>query len=483
MAMFSSISMKNITTPLGGIALIDKVEKEYGLITELFSNIGESKDFVGRVKVHLNNRLTHSVSVLQIPNMIYPEILSYFGLSKISDRLLNRTVAKIGQSFPVIQARYQNFLERNGLVGKIQSLDLTSAMLEGSMSELATYGYSKDKRPDKRQIAIGISIGSNAIPAAITIQKGNMNDKKHFIQTYNVVKRVMQKGSLLVFDCGANTKENKERIIKDEYGYLTLRPKHVGTYGRYLDMFNNSAPIQITVKPKAAEGEEYDIEVGSGREYLCAKIKEDDEFKYVYFSKDLFEDQIRKKEKKFKRQVEKGNDLAKKAKRHKAIETIPSDAGWIGLYPEIQATLKTIENPYINGLEGFFILESSVDMNPEQALLIYKDRGKAEKFIRDLKEGIELGPIRHWTTDAIIGIVFLSFLAKSIESLTLFSAKIPIDKNVKLLKKSLINLTVTIVKPDNAFKFTLVSNISSQILAIFGDFLDKYGTKDLNLRW
>ncbi len=69
--MFSSINMKNITTPLGGIASIDKVEKEYGLITELFSNIGESKDFVGRVKVHLNNRLTHSVSVLQIPNSIY----------------------------------------------------------------------------------------------------------------------------------------------------------------------------------------------------------------------------------------------------------------------------------------------------------------------------------------------------------------------------------------------------------------------------
>ncbi len=43
--------MKNITTPLGGIASIDKVEKEYGLVTEFFSNIGESKDFVGRVKV------------------------------------------------------------------------------------------------------------------------------------------------------------------------------------------------------------------------------------------------------------------------------------------------------------------------------------------------------------------------------------------------------------------------------------------------
>ena len=481
--MFSLINMENITTPLGGIASIDKVEKEYGLITELFSNIGESKDFIGRVKVHLNNRLTHSVSVLQIPNMVNPEVLSYFGLETLSERSLNRTVEKIGQSFHVIQRRYQNFLERKGLVDKIQNLDWTSAMLEGNVTELAAYGYSKDKRPDKKQIAIGVSVGSNTIPAAITIQKGNTNDKKHFVQTYNIVKRVMKKGSLLVFDCGANTWDNKTRIVKDGYEYLTLRPKHVGTYKPYLNLFNSSTPVQITVKTKVVDGEEHDIEVGSGREYLCVKIGDSNEFKYVYFSRDLFDGQIQKKEKKFKRQIEKGNDLVKKAKKHKAIETIPSDAGWVELYPEVQATLKTIENPYINGLEGFFILESSADMDPEQVLLIYKDRGKAEKFIRDLKEGIELGPIRHWTTDAIIGIVFLSFLAKSIESLTLLSAKVSIDKNVKLLKKSLINLTLTIVKPENAFRFTLVSNISPQIREIFGDFLDKYGTKDLNLRW
>ena len=33
-------------------------------------------------------------------------------------------------------------------------------------------------------------------------------------------------------------------------------------------------------------------------------------------------------------------------------------------------------------------------MDPEQILLVYKDRGKVEKFIQDPKEGIELGQIR-----------------------------------------------------------------------------------------
>jgi transposase len=384
--------MENITTPLGGIALIDKVEKDFGLITELFSGISKSKDFIGRVKIHLNNRLTHSTSVLQIPNLISSEVLPYFSLEEISDRSLNRTVQKVGQFFPIIQERYQNFLHRENLADKVQNLDWTSAKLEGNISELAAFGHSKDRRPDKKQIAIGISIGSNTIPSALTIQRGNMNDKKHFKQTYRVVKRIMQKGSLLVFDCGANTKENKRMIKEDGFEYLTLRPKHVGTYKKYIDIFNKSPPILVAIVPKdAGRGEQaritaseegYDPEVGEGREYLCVKIKEGGEFKYVYFSKDLFDNQIRKKERKFKRQIELGNELVKKAKKHKAIGTIPSDAGWVKLYPTIQATLQTIENPYVNGLEGFFILESSVDTTSEQVLYTYKDRDKAEKFIR-----------------------------------------------------------------------------------------------------
>ena len=46
----------------------------------------------------------------------------------------------------------------------------------------------------------------------------------------------------------------------------------------------------------------------------------------------------------------------------KAFKKIPSDAGWIEISPRLQKTLRAIEieNPYINGIEGFFILESSI---------------------------------------------------------------------------------------------------------------------------
>jgi len=50
------------------------------------------------------------------------------------------------------------------------------------------------------------------------------------------------------------------------------------------------------------------------------------------------------------------------------------------------------------------------------------------------------------------------------------------------LTSMLINLTITFVYPKNKFRFSVVSNISPLISEFFGDFVLKYGTKNLNLR-
>jgi len=184
-------------------------------------------------------------------------------------------------------------------------------------------------------------------------------------------------------------------------------------------------------------------------------------------------------ERKFKRQKEKGNKILKKRKR----DRFPSDKGWIELVPSLQKTLFDIENPYINGIEGFFILESSVDNEPEKVLRLYKERDKAEKFFRNLKEGIELHPVRHWNKWSVIGIFFICFLANFLINLTLLLSENTPVKNAKLLKKFLINLSLTVVYPPKGFRFHILSNVSPQILAIFGDFIRRYEDKSLNLRW
>ncbi len=56
-----------------------------------------------------------------------------------------------------------------------------------------------------------------------------------------------------------------------------------------------------------------------------------------------------------------------------------------------------------------------------------------------MKEGNELRPIRHWSKYAILGAIFVCFLATSIYNLTVKILKSSPVKNLKLLKKFLKN--------------------------------------------
>jgi hypothetical protein len=249
--------------------------------------------------------------------------------------------------------------------------------------------------------------------------------------------------------------------------------------------------------------------------YYCAKMEVENELHYIYFSKDLYSIQIQEKNKKFKKQIEKGDKILRRGKR----DLYPSEEGWVELVPELQKTLEEIDNPYFTGLEGFFILESSVDEDPGEMLKLYKNRDKAEKFIRAIKEGLELRQLRHWNQNLVKGLFFIIFLTEFIINLTRFigseklknnissvnrsdirDKNIPhknvkkfdsnikemgedLVKNIKLLKKHLNLLTKTIIYPETGFKFHVISNITPQITHIFGNFIKNYEDKTLNLRW
>ncbi len=66
---------------------------------------------------------------------------------------------------------------------------------------------------------------------------------------------------------------------------------------------------------------------------------------------------------------------------------------------------------------------------------------------------------------------------------TLKSESQALVKNVKLLKKYLKDLTLTVVYPPNGFRFHVISNISEEIRSVLGSYIDKYRDSSLDLRW
>lgn len=454
----------NISFDVGSLILIDKADSKYKFFDSILKGLeGKTKHLKESVKTFIYNRLGKCVSVCRI-NEVYPiECFESLGFKENpKQRTLYRDLERIGIKWRFIILSYQQLLKRNNIISKEQFIDFSSAYFEGNNSELGALGYSRDHRPDKKQVAFGVSTGINGIPTGFTIQKGNVQDKKHFNSSLKIAEKVLDEGSALIFDCGGNSKENKEKIIKRKFNYLTLRPKKRITYKKYIEIFKQS-PKEIIYIDRV--------------KYKCVKIKEENEIKYMYYSKKLYKEQIQKRKKKFQRELKRNKKVLKKVKKEKEISRLISEEGHIIIRGAIQKTLYEIDNPFITGLEGYFILESSIDDELYKILKLYKSKDIVEKLIRNMKEGTELRPMRHWTREAIIGYLIIVFLTNCLINLTQISNENAVVKNVKLLKKFLNNLTVTFIYPENSLGYSVLSNISEEVRAILGDSIKNFREK------
>lgn len=457
-----------MTLSIGSVALIEKVDVDYDFFNRIFNKVGgKAKDFIGIIRCLVCNRLDDCVSISRIKEL-YPA--EYFRLTGCratpSERSIFRAIARIGKKQEFVLNRYQSFVKNEGLASNVQDIDFSSSYFEGRGGSLGAFGYSRDGQPGKKQLTFGISTGINSIPSALTIQKGNVCDKTHFRFMLTAAGAILEENSLLIFDCGGNTKENKRLVREKGFHYLTLKPKQ-------------KKPYLIAIKRAESLPKEF-VEINNTT-YECTKIFEKGETIYLFFNKELKENQLKNKKKRFERELERNQTLLNKTKSGTPLATYPTSEGTIIAKGSLQTTLANIESPQVTGLEGYFILESSLDLAPEKVLGLYKDKDKAEKFFRSIKEGIDLRPMRHWTDDAIIGHIIIAFLTNAIISLTQLRTKEIDVKNTKLLKKYLNNLTLAIIYPPTGGKLHCLANITPKIRTIFGDFLINYEEKRLKI--
>ena len=445
---------ENVSFSFGPIKLMNNAENNFHFFENIFRGLGgKAKTLSESAKLFVYNKLSESISINRFTDLCPYELFEELGFNeKVSERTLYRNLERIGDNYKFLMENYQKFLKRNNLVSEKQFIDFSSSYFEGNNSELGALGYSRDQQHGKKQITWGISTGINGVPTALTIQKGNVCDKTHFKFMLNTVKKVLDKNSLLMFDCGGNTRKNKEKIIELGFNYLTLKAKQKKAYKPFIDFFEKNMKFGFIL---------------NGRTYFYSKTKFEEEYQYIFFSPELKGDQVRKRNKKFQRELVNGDKILKKINKGKPISEHISRMGNIILKGEVQTSLSEIINPHITGLEGYFILESSIDSTPKKILELYKERDKAEKLIRDMKEGSDLRPIRHWNTKVVIGYLLIVFLTNCLVKLTHFLSKNPVVKNLKLLKKYLNNLTVTIIYPENGFRYRVLSNFTTEIRAIF----------------
>jgi len=106
--------------------------------------------------------------------------------------------------------------------------DLTSTYFEGSCAEIpkAKHGYSRDSRPDCRQLVIALVVTSDGFPLSYEVMAGNTSDRtrlKGFLAKieglYGKARRVW------VMDRGIPTEEVLGQMRRDAVAYLVGTPK------------------------------------------------------------------------------------------------------------------------------------------------------------------------------------------------------------------------------------------------------------------
>ncbi len=452
--------MQNVTFSIGNLALIEKLDAQTDFFRKVFAGTGgKAKNFIPCIKLLMYNKLGNCTSINRLNDFLPQELAELLGFKKQPcTKQFYRAVERLGEHHSFILENYQQVIKHLELIDDTQFTDFSSSYFEGNKSPLGELGYSRDGQPGKKQLTFGISIGMNGVPAALTIQKGNVQDKKHMRKMIRLSSKILPPQSLLTFDCGGNTKSVKKKILELNLNYLTLKAKHKGAYAPLLKVFYES-------KKQVVEC--------NGVAYSCVKTRSGEETQYVFFSKKLYDDQMRKKKRKFAKALDTGAVLLKKVRAHKPLNQSVCLEGWVIAEGRLQKSLE-IKNPFVTGLEGYFVLESSVDFDSEKVLQVYKNRDKAEKLIRDLKEGAELRPFRHWSANAVKGVVLLVFLTNALVRLTRILNDFSLARNLKLLKKYLCDLTLSVIYRQNGGKTVFVCNFSDGLRELFGGFLEKY---------
>ena len=452
---FPTIPNKNICVPIGSILAVQSFYEKLNFCAIFSKHKSKGFDLNSLLIGLVSYKLTDNFSIKEAGKWLNQEaILEILNLERFHERVLYRTLEILGRNKEEILSDILDSLfsvydfEKTDI-----NLDWTSIVLHGTKSKLGKYGYSRDHRPDKLQITVGVSELKKPIniPIGITVNRGNVLDLQHFPDTYNQVKNRLEKGSLIVFDKGANTVDNIKLIQEDKMKYLTS-----------MKLNTSDDKIIENFDPGIAEL------VDSKKCIYGIKITRPSSIKYFYYSEFLQKKQLESKARIILKKLQEAKEIQEVIVKNKKLpkkfrvnnELIEIDYSFRTKLEELsdQEAIELLKSSIINGREGFFCLKSNKDLTLEKALEIYREKDSIEKIFNSLKNEIQIKPLRVWSDDSIYGAIILGFIAQLFISLMRYEFKEIKHRSTKFIKKSLRNLTLTIKFIKNRTKEYIFAN-------------------------
>lgn len=445
----------NISFPVGTAIAVQKYSKKLHF-EHIFSKFKQrGVPLKGLIEALTTYKLSENLSLTRGSDWINrDDVLTEFGLKSFEQKTLYRAVETLGENYHEIILDLQDILfDKYDFEHTDINMDWSSLILWGDKASLGKYGYSRDYRPDKKQITFGVAQLRKPIniPIGLTIDKGNVNDQTHFRTTFDQVKSRLETDSLVVFDKGGNGKENINSVIASKMQFLTAKKLNTSDdklIQKFWDM-----------KPELIDSEKgiYGIKQIFPSRYNC-----------FYFSEKLQKENIAAALRKAERQLKEAKEIELASKKGKSLPkrfiinnvlvkaTIEYQTKLQNLSEE--EAFELVKKASITGREGFFCLTSSENLTLKEALVLYREKDSVEKIMHSLKNEINIKPLRVWSDNSVYGALLIGYLAQLIISLIRYDEPELKNYSTKFIKISLSNLTVTVEKLKYNRKKRIYSN-------------------------
>jgi len=278
--------------------------------------------------------------------------------------------------------------------------DTTSIYFEGEGgTELGQYGHSKDHRPDRKQMIVGMILDGEGRPLCCEFWPGNVTDVKTLIP---VVDRLQQRFRIcsicIVADRGMISEETISQLqAEDRKVHYLLGARLRNVKEIYEEVLSRGGRYREVRGPREKSTDPSPLKVKE----VCVE-----ERRYVVC---LNEEQVRKDRADREAIVE---SLREQLKR--GDKALVGNKGY-RKYLSGEGPKFTIDEEKVKWEERFdgkWVLQTDLkELSAEDVALQYKQLWMVEEMFRTVKTLLETRPIFHKCNETIRGHVFCSFLA------------------------------------------------------------------------
>jgi len=336
------------------------------------------------------------------------------GAQALSLQHLYRAMAWLGEPLPLPEQRHLShgmprlmkdrleeelFARRRDLLTTLDMVffDTTSIYFEGQGGQtMGQYGFSKDHRPDLKQLVVGMVLDNTGTPLCSQILPGNATDVKSLLPVRSRLEHQFGVERVcLVADRGMISTETMTKLEDEHWPYILGARLRQGDAametvlaapGEFEEVYPKSPrrkdPSPLRVKEVQVAGRRYVVCLNEDQ---ATKDRHDREAIVAALEAALKQgDKSLIGNKGFKRYVRASGE-------HFAIDT-----------EKVKAEAR---------YDGLWVLCTSTDLSPREVALKYKQLWMVEDAFRSIKSLLETRPIWHKRDETIDGHVFCSFLA------------------------------------------------------------------------